>query len=448
MTVKNTSLKRILSTKGLVLFGLAYMVPLGIFTTYGQVTVLSEGRLPLAYLITIITILFTALSYCHMTRSLPLAGSAYSYVRTLFGSELGFLVGWAQILDYLFIPILNYLVIGLYLNEVFPDIPSDIFILAAIISVTTLNIIGVRVLTSVNFILISSQIFFIVVFLFLGLSDIELNMEDLLRPIDISSGTTSSLFSSAAILCLAFLGFDAIATMAEDTDNPKKNLPKAIITTVLTAGFLFIIISYVGHLVYPDWKNLIPIQDTAGVYISEFIGGAFMAKFFLATYLTGVYASAMSAQTSVSRIFFAMGREGVLPKKIFYRLHNRYKTPFIAIIIVACLSLTSLKLDLNLVVSMISFGALVTFTFVNISVIKLFIVDQKKYQALDIIKYGVFPLFGIFMCIWLWTSLDSTAFRAGVSWIGFGVLYLLYLTRLFTKPAPSISHDEIEEIIK
>ena len=102
----------------LVFFGLAYMVPLGIFTTYGQVTVLSEGHLPVAYIITLTAVLFTALSYCKMTSTLPLAGSAYSYVQKIFGGNAGFLVGWAQLLDYLFLPIINYIAIGIFVHEV------------------------------------------------------------------------------------------------------------------------------------------------------------------------------------------------------------------------------------------------------------------------------------------------------------------------------------------
>ncbi|VFS49621.1 Putrescine importer PuuP [Budvicia aquatica] len=86
-------MKRVLTTPALVFFGLAYMVPLGIFTTYGQVTVLSQGHLPVAYIITLAAILFTALSYCRMTSQLPLSGSAYSYVQKTFGGQ-SWISGW------------------------------------------------------------------------------------------------------------------------------------------------------------------------------------------------------------------------------------------------------------------------------------------------------------------------------------------------------------------
>ena len=136
-------MKRVLTTPALVAFGLAYMVPLGIFTTYGQVTIFTDGHLPIAYVITLMMILFTALSYCRMANKYPIAGSAYSYVVHTFGNRMGFLIGWTQILDYLFLPILNYLVLGIYLHQAMPSIPAYVFVLTSLILVSTLNYLGI-----------------------------------------------------------------------------------------------------------------------------------------------------------------------------------------------------------------------------------------------------------------------------------------------------------------
>ena len=440
-------LRRVLKTPALVAFGLAYMVPLGVFTTYGQVTVLSEGHLPIAYLVTIVTILFTALSYCRMASALPLAGSAYSYVQRSFGGKMGFLVGWAQILDYLFLPILNYLVLGIFLHEAFPAIPAPVFVLASILSVSFLNVIGVRLLTSVNFTLIAAQLVFIVLFIALSFSHADLSPEALMRPLMVNGSHLGGLLAGAAVLCLAFLGFDAIATMAEEADDAKRTLPKAIIITVLLAGVIFIAVSSAAHLIYPDWRALIPVQDTASLVVSEKAGGKWMYNFFMAAYLTGVYASAMTAQTGVSRIFYAMGREGVLPKKIFYHLHPRFRTPNRAIIFVALISLTALELSLDLVVSMISFGALVAFTFVNLSVIKHFLINEKRRGAAALVRYGLLPLMGVGMSVWLWTSLATDALIVGLVWLAVGVIWLLVMTRGLSRPLPSVKRDDLSHLL-
>jgi putrescine importer len=447
-------MKRVLTTPALIAFGLAYMVPLGIFTTYGEVTVLSNGHLPIAYIITLAMIFFTALSYCRMANKLPIAGSAYSYVQHTFGGKIGFLVGWAQILDYLFLPILNYLVLGIYLNEAFPSVPAYVFVLGSLIGVSLLNYLGIKLINSVNFTLIIVQMIFIGLFIFLTLVNVNLTPEAMIKPLQVNASDFSGLMSGAAILCLAFLGFDAIATLAEESNDAQKSLPRAIIWTVLIAGCIFLVVSYCAHLAYPKWSDFIDNKDTASLDVVRQVGNLsqlgsnFMYNFFQAAYLTGVFASAMTAQTSVSRIFYAMGREGVLPKQIFYKIHPRFRTPYLSIIFVACFSLLSLVLDLSLVVSMISFGALVAFTFVNLCVIKSYLGDTKTKTVSTLFKYGLLPAIGVLLSLWLWTSLDATAMIVGLVWLAMGFLYLLYLTRGFTRLLPSIDHKELHSIIK
>ncbi|MCO6544576.1 MAG: APC family permease [Gilliamella sp.] len=447
-------MKRVLTTPALIAFGLAYMVPLGIFTTYGEVTVASNGHLPVAYIITLAMIFFTALSYCRMANKLPIAGSAYSYVQHTYGGKIGFLVGWAQILDYLFLPILNYLVLGIYLNEAFPSIPAYVFVVGSLCSVSLLNYLGIKLINSVNFTLIIIQIFFIGLFIFLTLTNVSLTPETMIKPLQVNAGDFNGLLSGAAILCLAFLGFDAIATLAEESNDAQKSLPRAIIWTVLIAGCIFLVVSYCAHLAYPVWQDFIDNKDTASLDVVRRVGdisqlgGNFMYNFFQAAYLTGVFASAMTAQTSVSRIFYAMGREGVLPKQIFYKVHPRFRTPYLSIIFVACFSLLSLVLELSLVVSMISFGALVAFTFVNLCVIKSYLSDIKAKTASVLFKYGLLPSIGVLLSLWLWTSLDATAMIVGLVWLSIGFIYLIYLTKGFTKKLPSIDHKELNSIIK
>jgi len=454
----NPAMNRVLTTPILIVFGLAYMVPLGIFTTYGQVTVLSHGHLPIAYIITLVMIFFTALSYCRMSTFLPLSGSAYSYTQRTFGPVIGFSIGWVQILDYLFLPIVNYVVLGLYLHEAFPAIPAWSFILGALISVTALNYIGVRLITPINLFLIALQVVFIGLFILLSFNGTDLSPSNLIEPLNPTGNDMAGLLSGAAVLCLAFLGFDAIATMAEETKNASKTLPRAIMLTVAIAGGIFLIVSFVSNISYPQWQDFIPIdrQDTASLDVINRVGensgfgGKLLSDLFLAAYLTGVYASAMTSQTSVSRILFAMGREGVLPRKVFYNLHPKFHTPHLALICVAAFSLIALFIPLNLVVSMISFGALVAFTSVNACVIKshLFTQAKENYNLKGFLSYGLLPLIGMCLTIWLWINLDSHAMTIGLIWFALGMSYLIYITKFFKQPVPEIGHDEIDEIIR
>lgn len=449
MQQNTVQMKRVLTTPALIFFGLAYMVPLGIFTTYGQVTVLSEGHLPIAYLVTLAAVLFTAMSYCRMTSALPLSGSAYSYVQKTFGGTLGFLVGWAQLLDYLFLPIINYIAIGIFVHEAFPNIPMPVIICTTIAVVSIMNILGIKLVSSMNMLIISMQIVFIAVFLFLSFkTNFVLDTDALLAPITLTADQMPGLFAGAAVLCLAFLGFDAISTMAEETKDARSTLPKAIIYTVFIAGALFIIISYSAHLSYPLWQDFIPNTDIASLAVMEKVGGAMMESSFITAYVIGVFASAMTSQASIVRIFYAMGRDGVLPRSVFAYLHPKLNTPVYSIIFVAIASLLSLVLSLSMVASMISFGALIAFTFVNLSVIKHFYIDRK--EALDGKKFItclIMPSIGVILTLWLWTSLDKEAFTVGLCWLAAGAFYLTLLTHGFRRRPPAISDDETNMII-
>ncbi len=123
-------LKRALGVPALVLFGMVYMVPLTVYTTYGIVTQLTGGRLSVAYLVTLAAMVFTARSYARMSAAFPVAGSTYAYTQRTFGAPVGFLAGWSLLLDYLFLPMLNYLVIGIYLEAAIPPaVPAWVFVL-------------------------------------------------------------------------------------------------------------------------------------------------------------------------------------------------------------------------------------------------------------------------------------------------------------------------------
>src|SRR4051795_1915246 len=169
--------KRVLGLPALVFFGLAYMVPLTVWTTYGVVTTSTEGHLPLAYAVTTVAMFLTAYSYGRMVVAHPIAGSAYSYASRSFGRPLGFMVGWALLLDYIFLPMINYLVIGLYMQDYFPSTPQAMWIIIAVLLVTGLNILGVRLLARMNLLFVSAQFVFIAVFVAMAIAHISSDVD-------------------------------------------------------------------------------------------------------------------------------------------------------------------------------------------------------------------------------------------------------------------------------
>jgi amino acid transporter len=433
-------LRRVLGLPSLIFFGLAYMVPLTVWTTYGAVTTQTAGHLPAAYVVTTIAMLLTAYSYGRMVVAQPNAGSAYSYVTRAFGRPLGFMVGWALLLDYVFLPMINYLVIGLYMADYFPGVPSELWIVGSVVLVTGLNILGIRLLASMNFAFIAAQFVFIVVFVALAVGKLagDVEVRSWTAPFLESGMDLSPVFAGAAVLALSFLGFDAVSTLSEETRDPRRRIPRAILLCTLAGGALYIGESYIGHLVFPRFSLFAGHQDVASTDVMKFVGGDFLNTFFTAAYVAGCFASAMAAQASVSRILFAMGRDGSLPRPVFGRLHPKYRTPVVANVIVGVFGLSALFVSLTTTFSMISFGALAAFSFVNLSVIKHYVIDRRQTSGADIVKYGVLPFLGVAFTIYLWTSLTGFTFRIGLSWLAVGFVYLLVLTRMFRRRPPAL----------
>jgi amino acid transporter len=453
------TLRRVLSLPALVLFGLVYLVPLTVFTTYGLVTVQTGGRLPTTYLITLVAMTFTALSYGAMVRAFPMAGSTFTYARSVFGPHVGFLAGWSLLLDYLFLPMINYLVIGLYLNAQFPAVAAPVFIVTAIVAATVLNVIGIESIARANVAIITAQVLFVVTFVVMALGSVPEDVSPwepfvgngsyTAAGVDPSMGV-GPLLAGAAVLCLSFLGFDAVSTMAEETPEPRRDIPRAILWVTLAGGFLFTLLAYIGHLLMreprclPALDSACTFADTAALDLVARAGGRGLGVFFIAAYVAGAFGSALTSQASVSRILYTMGRDGVLPREFFGRLAPRFGTPVPVILLVSAISLLAAWLSLGLLASMISFGALVAFSVVNLAVVKHYLFDRPRGPASsaprrDWLRYGVLPAIGCLLTAWLWTSLSGDSLAIGLRWLAAGAVYLAWLTRGFTRRPPEVA---------
>ena len=437
LTDTEGNLRRALGLPSLVLFGLVYIVPLTVFTTYGIVTQTTGGRLPIAYIVTLVAMGFTALSYARMVVAYPVAGSAYTYTQKTFGAPLGFLTGWSLLLDYLFLPMLNYLVIGIYLEAAFPAVPAWVFIVLSIAVVTVLNVVGIVSVARANVLIIAVQTIFIVTFVGMAIATLAgKGSVDLAAPLR-GDGTATGLgviFAGAAVLCLSFLGFDAVSTLSEEAKHPTRDVPRAIIVATVTAGLIFVALSYLSQLVFPS--NAFAEVDSGSLDVMRTAGGTFLETFFTAAYVAGALGSALTSQASVARILFAMGRDGILPTRFFGHVSPRYSTPVYALLLVSAVSLLAVVIDLTTLASIISFGALVAFSAVNLSVIKHYFIDLRQRSGASLFRHLILPLVGFTLTVWLWTSLSGLTLVVGLCWLGIGLLWLLGVTRGFRRPTP------------
>lgn len=440
--VVDGTLRRVLGTPSLVLFGLAYLVPLTVFTTYGLVTTETSGHLATAYVVTTVVMAFTAVSYALNVKAHPSAGSAYTFVQRTFGAKAGFLTGWVLLLDYLLLPMINYLVIGLYVHAQFPAVPAWLVVVVAVALVTVLTVVGITVVDKANVVLVGVQLVFAVVFVAVVVSQVvgDADAPSLTAPFVSGELQWGTVFSGAAVLALSFLGFDAISTLSEEAHEPRRTVPLAIILTTALGGVIFIVLAWASQTALPDWRSIVD-QDSAGLQVMTEAGGQLLASAFLAAYIAGCVASATASQVSVARVLFAMGRDGVLPRRVFGAVSARFLTPVGATLVVAAVSLLALAIDLATLASVISFGALAAFSLVNLTVIKGYVVDGGRRSPRDLLLYAVVPAVGFLLTLWLWTNLTALTFQVGGVWALVGVVYLAVLTRGFRRPTPQLAVD-------
>jgi amino acid transporter len=209
-----------------------------------------------------------------------------------------------------------------------------------------------------------------------------------------------------------------------------------MITTVL-AGFIFFGLSYLSQIVYPsnEFENV----DSASLDVVRAAGGHFLETFFTAAYVAGAIGSALTSQASVARILYSMGRDGILPRRVFGHVSMRFGTPTWAILVVSVVSLLAIVIPLAILAQMISFGALIAFSAVNLAVIKHYFVDARERNVLTNL---VLPGVGLLLTLWLWTSLSWFTLAIGLSWLAAGFLYLLGVTRGFSRPTPVMDIQE------
>lgn len=437
--------KKSLNLYGVVFLGLAWMTPMIFFTVYGVAFEAAGGMLAAAYIVAFIAIFFTAYSYSRMVKAYPISGSAYTYTKKAINPKVGFLVGWALLLDYIVSPIIACLTFGLFLNAQFPSVPVFVWIILLNLILAFVNIIGIKSVARVSGFSVIFQIIFILFFCVFVAKDIISGGNGLsllsLQPFIPSDFSVSTILSGAALICFCFLGFDAVTTMAEETVNPRKTIPKAIFLIVTIAAVLYISISYLTQVAYPNfmYNNV----DTASFELITMVGGNILSALFTTVLIVAIFTQGVSSVTSVTRFLFALGRESILPNKVFGYLHPRYKTPVINIVFVSIISFFSIAIDLDTAVTFVSFGALTAFTFVNISVIAHYYVRNKKRSVKETFLYLIFPLIGACFIGWLLTLLEKQTLIIGIGWIVVGFIYMGVRSAFLKKADTDVSNGKI-----
>ena len=438
-TQSAAKLQKTLGLWHIIIIGLAYIQPMTLFDTFGLVSEESHHHVPTSYIVALIAILFTSLSYGHMIRRYPSSGSAYTYAQKSIHPNVGFMVGWSSWLDYLLSPMVNIILAVIYLEALFPSVNHWVWVIVLTAFMTGVNLRGAKFVANFNSMIVLVQLIVIAVFTYLVYSKLQmgLNAEGpitaetryqlwSLEPFWNELTSVGALITGATLLCFSFTGFDSLSSLAEETKDTEKTLPKAIFLTALFAGIVFIISTYFMQIYFPNDPKTY-FQDVAATQpdILLLVGGSLFQSYVLAFAIVTVMASGISAHAGVSRLMYVMGRDGVINKKIFGHISPKNFTPSYNIMIVGAVALCAGFMNLDTVISLISFGALTAFTFVNLSVISRYALrDGRTKNLKDILNFVEIPLMGFISIFALWLEIEDTSLKYGLWWAMFGVLYL------------------------
>ncbi|MFT8929762.1 MAG: APC family permease [Sporolactobacillus sp.] len=451
-------LERTMDVWQLTAFGLNYMVPIAPAIIFGSLLGISGGTVALPYLFAGIAMLLTGLSYSIMVKNFPLAGSVYNYVGRGWNIHLGFVSGWVLTLDYVLIPTVTSASAAYFAQQYFPGVPF--WMLLAIFTVGTglLNLFGVELISKLGLGLLVIGEFVVWMTIIVWAHAVQANgigTGSLLSPEPFHFTSIPALATATSLAVFSFLGFDAITTLAEETKHPKRDIPKAIYWCVGIGTLTMFVTGYVAMLVIPDWpshiKNATWVSTTL-FHVTQMTGGQFFTAIYTACFLTEMAVFNLVATAAGARLLYGMGRDSLIPKKIFASVNKRWKTPhWNIIIIVAVEFILGMSNDITTLSNLVNYGALFAFAALNLSVVWLYYFKKKGETLVDgaggtvlkpsgwkHLRFLVLPLLGFAVIVYVWLSMDHLALIIGTIWLIIGLSFLAIKTRGFRELPPEL----------
>jgi putrescine importer len=437
------SFKRVLSLWDLVLFGIAFVSPTAPYALFGIVTAKSHGHIPLAYLVAMLAMSFTSISYGRMALAFPGPGSTYTFASKALHPHAGYFAGWGIILDYILVPLLSITYVSLAGSRFLPQVPYAAWVVLTTVGITVINLRGIEMTARANLVLNLIMITSLVWFVFATLATLAagagegrwLSAKPFYNP-----GTFSfaPLMSATSIAVLSFLGFDGITTLSEDAKNGSADIARATVLVCFICGALFVLQTYVAQLAWPDYTTFSQME-TAFMDVSRRVGGNWLFYFVSLALVVAGLGSAITAQASASRLLCGMGHDRLLPAKLFGYIHPKLGTPVYSVLLMGTVHLCgAVFLSFGEAAEVINFGAFVGFMAVNLSVIRHYFLRSKERKGFSLFLNLLFPSLGFAICFYIWLNLSHFSLKLGALWMILGFLYLAVLTRGFRRSLPEL----------
>ena len=437
-------LSRSLSFADLLIYGLIFMVPIAPFGIFGSVYNGSGGMVALAYVVGMVAMMFTALSYAQMVRAFPMAGSVYSYAGRGIAPPVGFLAGWVILLDYVLVPGLLYLVASVAMHSLVPAIPVWLWLAAFVVLNTAVNYLGIQMTARVNRYMLIAELIVLAIFIVVGIVALASGKGAgfSLSPLyNADTFSWSVVFGAVSIAVLSFLGFDGISMLAEESREETRQIGRAMVGALLVAGVLFIVQTWVAALLVPDAPGLLANGDPEGTAFydaARAAGGGWLAGLTaLATAIAWGFANSLVAQAATSRLLYAMARDRQMPS-FLAKINEKHKVPANATLVVAVISLAlglymaSRDDGISLLSTLVNFGAMTAFLALHVAVVVHYVV---RHGSRDWMRHVVVPVIGFLILLYVVINAKVAAQILGFVWLGVGAVILIVFYATGRRPA-------------
>jgi amino acid transporter len=430
-------LRRSLGFRDLVVYGLLFIAPMAPVGIFGTLDARSHGAVALVYVVATVAMAFTAFSYAQMVRVVPQAGSVFAYARVALGKEAGFVAGWMAMLDYLLIPAVAYLFSGIAMEALVPEVSRWMWTALAVVVTTLLNLWGVRVAARVGFLVLAMEIVVLLVFVVAAVVVLARDgaQRGWLSPLsgDGSQGAfaLSAVVGAVSIAVLSYLGFDAIASFAEEVTGGSRKVARAVLFCLGLAGVLFVAQTCLVALLEPVSSAELaadPARQGSAFYDAVDVSvGPWLHDLVAVSKAIGAAFAALAGQAAAGRLLFAMGRAGRLPRALS---RTDAGVPRVALLCAAVVTLAAAvwaaRRDdgMDHLVSVVDIGALTAFTLLHASVLAWFAV-RRRGGPVSWWRHVLVPVLGAAITVAVIVEASGAAQVVGAVWLAAGLMVLV-----------------------
>lgn len=410
---------------------------------YGPSSLHSIGRLgagpglALSFLFTAIACCFAGLCYAEMASAIPVAGSAYTYTYATLGEVFAWLIGWNLILEYAvsnmavavgFSDYFNVILKSIFGFQLPRELSQPIFIggqvtgawfnlpaLLVIMLLTWILVFGIRESATANSIMVLVKIVAILIFVFGAAKAIDTENWHPFLP-----NGYPGVLTGAAIVFFTYIGFDSVSTAAEECRRPQRDLPLGIIGTLIACSVLYISVVLVltGIASYKTLNNAAPVATAL-----EALKMNGILRWVSIGAVVGMLSSLLVFQYGQARVWFAMSRDGLLPK-FFSRVHPRHRTPHVSTWIAGfAVAIPAGVWDIGTFAELSNIGTLFAFVVVSIGVMVLRKTDPDRPRAFRVPFGSLFPILSIVCCLVLMLALPLQTWLRFFSWSAIGLAF-------------------------